>query len=163
LVSLSATGGTLRAVPSSDAHRMLCAAAWAPAENDGSCDMIFAVYRKVLVPANETPARRTLVRWETKPALVLSDAPLVREANARVNDRVILRESDVATSLDVIHSIFGCLKSASSRCRGRQMSVSPPGEKLRLAWGIEWFLRKTSTVDNQYPSTVWNSNHRLNR
>jgi hypothetical protein len=115
-------GGTLLAVPSSDPHRMLCTAAWAPAENDGSCEMIFAVRRKALV------------RWETEPALVLSVAPLVREANARVNDRVILRESDVGTSLDVIHSTFGCLNSASSRRRGRQKSVSPSGEELRLAW-----------------------------
>jgi hypothetical protein len=67
---------------------------------------MFAVRRKPLVPANETPARRTLVRWETEPALVLFVAPLVREANARVNDRVILRQSDVGTSLDVIHSTF---------------------------------------------------------
>jgi hypothetical protein len=93
---------------------------------------MFAVRRKALVPANETPARRTLVRWETEPALVLSVAPLVREANARVNDRVILRELDVGMSLDVIHSTFGCLNSASSRRRGRQKSVSPSEEKLRL-------------------------------
>jgi hypothetical protein len=99
------------------------AAAWALAENDGSCEMIFAVRRKALVPANETPARRTLVRWETEPPLVLSVAPLVREANAHVNDRVILRESDVGTSLDAIHSTFGCLNSASSRRRGRQKNV----------------------------------------
>jgi hypothetical protein len=111
---------------------MLCAAAWAPAENDGSCDIMFAVYRKALVPANETPARRTLVHWETESALVLSVAPLVREANARVNDRVILRESDVGTSLDVIHSTFGCLNSFSSHRRDRQKSVSPSEEELRL-------------------------------
>jgi hypothetical protein len=99
---------------------------------------MFAALRKAAVLANVTLARRTLVRWETKPALVLSVAPLVREANARVDDLVILRESDVGTSLDVIHSNFGCLNSASSRCRGRQKSVSPSEEKLRLAWGIEW-------------------------
>jgi hypothetical protein len=98
----------------------------------------FAVLRKALVPANVTPALGTLVRWETEPALVLSAAPLVREASARVNDLVILRESDVGTSLDVIHSNFGCLNSASSRRRGCQKSVSPSREKLRLAWGIEW-------------------------
>jgi hypothetical protein len=103
---------------------------------------MFAVRRKALVPANETPARRTLVRWETEPALVLSVASLVREANARVNDLVILRESDVGTSLDVIHSIFGCFNSASSRRRGRQKSVSPSGEKLRLAWAFEWDSQK---------------------
>jgi hypothetical protein len=79
-----------------------------------------------------------LVRWETEPALVLSVAPLVREASARVNDLVILWESDVGTSLDVIHSNFGRLNSASSRRRGRQKSVSPSEEKLRLAWGFEW-------------------------
>jgi hypothetical protein len=100
--------------------------------------MMFAVRRKALVPANETPARGMLVRWETEPALVLSVAPLVREANARVNNRVILWESDVSTSLDVIHFTFRCLNSASSRRRGRQKSVNPSGEELRLAWGIEW-------------------------
>jgi hypothetical protein len=94
---------------------------------------MFAVRRKALVPANETPARRSLVRWETEPALVLAAAPLVREVNAR-QYRVILRESDVGTSLDVIHSTFGCLNSASSRRRGCQKSVSPSEEKLRLAW-----------------------------
>jgi hypothetical protein len=100
--------------------------------------MLFAVRRKALVPANETPTWRTLVRWETEPALVLSVALLVHEANARVNDLVIFRESDDGTSLDVIHSIFGCLNSTSSRRRGRQKSVSPSGEKLRLAWAFEW-------------------------
>jgi hypothetical protein len=93
---------------------------------------MFAVRRKALVPVNETPARRTLVRWETETALVLFVAPLVREANAHVNDRVILRESDVVTSLDVIHSTFVCLNAASSRRRGRQKSVSPSEGELRL-------------------------------
>jgi hypothetical protein len=99
---------------------------------------MFAALVKALVPANVTPARRTLVRWETEPALVLSVAPLVREARVRANDLVILRESDVGTSLDVIHSNFGSLNSASSRRRGRQKSVSPSEEKLRLVWGFEW-------------------------
>jgi hypothetical protein len=138
LASLSAASGTLYALPSSDPQRILWVAAWAPAENDGSCDIVFAALRKALVPANVTPARRTLVRWETKPALVLSVAPLVREDSVRVNDLVILRESDVGRSLDVIHSKFRCLNSASSRRHGRQKSVSPSGEKLRLPWGIEW-------------------------
>jgi hypothetical protein len=97
---------------------------------------MFAALRKALVPANVTPARRTLVRWERKPALVLSVAPLVHEASARAKDRIILRESDVGTSLDVIHSNFGRLNSSSSRRRGRQKSVSPSEEKLRLAWGF---------------------------
>jgi hypothetical protein len=166
LASLSAARGTLCAVPSSDPHRILCAAAWAPAENDGSWDMMFAVRHKALVPANETPARRTLVRWETEPALVLSVAPLLREANARVNDSVILRESDVGTSLDVIHSIFGCFNSASSRRRGCQKSVSPSGEKLRVAWGIEWesFNRRqrlsTDSMELQSPAESVTSDYR---
>jgi hypothetical protein len=99
---------------------------------------MFVALRKALMPANVTPARRTLVRWEAEPTLVLSITPLVHEANARVNDLVILRESDVGTSLDVIYSNFGCLNSAASRRHGRQKSVSPSKEKLRLAWGIEW-------------------------
>jgi hypothetical protein len=99
---------------------------------------MFAVRRKALVPAKVTPARRMLVHWEIEPALVLSAAPLVREANACVNDLVILRESDVGTSLDVIHSNFGCLNFAPSRRCGRQKSVSPSKEKLRLAWAFEW-------------------------
>jgi hypothetical protein len=120
---------------------------------------MFAVRRKALVLANETPARRMLVRWETEPALVLSVAPLVREANARVNDRVILRESDVGTSLDVIHSTFDCLNSASSRRRGRQNTVSPSEEELRLAWGIEWKSRNhrqllsTGSIELLSPAT----------
>jgi hypothetical protein len=107
---------------------------------------MFAVRPKALVPANVTPAWRTLVRWDTEPALVLSVAPLVREANARVNDLVILRESDVGTSLDVIHSNFGCMNSASSRRRGRQKSVSPSEEKLRLAWTFEWDSYNSSNM-----------------
>jgi hypothetical protein len=130
---------------------MLCAAPWAPAENDGCCDIMFAVRRKALVPANETPGRCSLVRWETEPALVLSATPLVREANARVNDRVILRESDVGKSLDVIHSTFGCLNSASSRRRGRQKSVSPSEEELRLR-GLSNGLRLLA--DESYSPTV---------
>jgi hypothetical protein len=98
---------------------------------------MLAALRKALVPANVTPVRRTLVRCETEPALVLSVAPLVREASARANDLVILRESDVGASLDVIHSNFGGLNSASSR-RGRQKSVSHSEKKLRLAWDYEW-------------------------
>jgi hypothetical protein len=93
---------------------------------------MFAALRNALVPANVTPARRMLVRCETEPTLVLSVAPLVHEASARANDLVILHESDVGTSLDVIHSNFGGLNSASSRRLGRQKSVSPSEEKLRL-------------------------------
>jgi hypothetical protein len=99
---------------------------------------MFAALRKALVPTNVTPVRRTLVRCKTKPTLVLSVAPLVREASARANDLVILRESDVGMSLDIIHSNFGGLNFASSRRRGRQKSVSPSEEKLRLAWDYEW-------------------------
>jgi hypothetical protein len=95
--------------------------------------MMFAALCKALVPANVTPVRRTLARYETEPTLVLSIAPLVREASARANDLVILRELDVGTSLDIIHSNFGGLNSASSRRRGRQKSVSPSKEKLRVA------------------------------
>jgi hypothetical protein len=110
---------------------------------------MFAALRKALVPANVTPARRMLVCWETEPAVVLSVAPLVREASARANYLVILRESDVGTSLDVIHSNFGRLNSASSRGHGRQKSVSPSKEKLRLAWDYEWnSLRISVHTDN---------------
>jgi hypothetical protein len=56
---------------------------------------------------------------------------LVREANARAKDLVILLQSNVGSSRDVIHSLFLGLKSASSR-RGRQKSVSPLDEELRL-------------------------------
>jgi hypothetical protein len=97
--------------------------------------MMFAALRKALAPANVTPIQRTLARCETGPALVLSIAPLVREANARAKDLVILRESDVGTSLDVIHSHFGGLNSDSSS-RGRQKSVSPFEGKLRLVVGL---------------------------
>jgi hypothetical protein len=121
---------------------------------------MFAVRRKALVPANETPARRTLVHWETEPALVLSVAPLVREANVRANDRVILRESDVGTSLDVIHSTFGCLNSASSRRRGRQKSVSPSDEELRLR-GVS--NGNKLLADKSYHPIVSNSYHRSTR
>jgi hypothetical protein len=68
---------------------------------------MFAALHKALAPANVTPVRRTLARCETGPALVLSVAPLVREANVRANDLMILRDSDVGTSLDVIQSSFG--------------------------------------------------------
>jgi hypothetical protein len=86
---------------------------------------MFAALRKALVPVNVTPTRRTLVCCETEPVLVLSVAPLFREDSARANDLVILRESDVGTSLDVIHSNFGGFNSTSSRHRCRQKSVSP--------------------------------------
>jgi hypothetical protein len=66
--------------------------------------MMLAALRKALAPANVTPVRRTLAYCETGPTLVLSVAPLVREANVRANDLVILRESDVGMSLEVIHS-----------------------------------------------------------
>jgi hypothetical protein len=66
---------------------------------------------------------------------VRSVAPLVREANARAKDLVILRESVFGTSLDVIYSIFGGL-NFDSILRGRQKSVSPSVERLRLVVGI---------------------------
>jgi hypothetical protein len=65
---------------------------------------------------------------------VQSTALLVREANTRANDLVILHESDVGSSLDVIHSIFFSSNSDSSR-RGHQKSVSPSNERLRLVMG----------------------------
>jgi hypothetical protein len=71
---------------------------------------------------------------------VRSVAPLVREAIARANDFVILRESDIRLSLDVIHSLFFHLNSDSSR-RGGQKSVSPLDEKIRLVVGrYEWYV-----------------------
>jgi hypothetical protein len=97
---------------------------------------MFAALRKALTPANVTPVRRMLAHCATGPLLVLSVALLVREANARANDLVILRESDFGTSLDVIHSNFGGLNSDSSRRRGHQKSVGPSGEKLRLCVGL---------------------------
>jgi hypothetical protein len=110
---------------------------------------MFAALHKALVPANVTPVRRTLVRCEIESALVLSVAPLVREASAHANYLVITRESDVGTSLDVIHSNLGGLNSASSRRRGRQKSVSPSEEKLRLAWDYEWnSLRISAHTDS---------------
>jgi hypothetical protein len=69
--------------------------------------------------------------------LVCSVAPLVREANARAKDLVILRESDARLSLDVIHSIVVDSNSDSNR-RGRQKSVSPSNERLRLVGRYEW-------------------------
>jgi hypothetical protein len=47
---------------------------------------------------------------------------------------VILRESDAHVSLDVIHSILVDSNSDSNR-RGRQKSVSPSDERLRLIVG----------------------------
>jgi hypothetical protein len=117
---------------------MLCAAAWAPAENDGSWEIMFAALHKAFAPANVTPGLRTLDRCAAGVGLVRSVAPLVREANARAKDLVIRRESEVGTSLDFIHSIVTGLNSDSSR-RGRQKSVSPSVERLRLYVGDdEW-------------------------
>jgi hypothetical protein len=99
--------------------------------------MMLAALRKAFVLANVTPVWQTLARCEIEPVMVLSIAPLVREASVRANDLVILRESSVGMSLDVIHSNFGGLNSDSSRRRGRQKSVSPFEEKLRLAWDNE--------------------------
>jgi hypothetical protein len=113
---------------------MFCAAAWAPTEIDESWQIMFAALRKAFAPAKITPALRTLDRCDARATLVRSVAPLVREAIARAKDLVILRESDVGTSLDVIHSIFAGLNSDSSR-RGRQKSVSPSEERLRLVVG----------------------------
>jgi hypothetical protein len=132
--SLDAAWGTLLALPSSDTRKLFCAAAWAPAENDGSWEFMFASLRKAFAPANVTPALRRLDRCAAGVMLVRSVAPLVREANARAKDLVILHESDVGTSLDVIHSIFAGLNSDSSH-RGRQRIVSPSKERLRLVVG----------------------------
>jgi hypothetical protein len=93
--------------------------------------MIFMALRNVFAPANETPVWRTLVRRDTGATLVRSVAPLVRETNVRAKDLVILSESNVGTSLDVIHPIFAGLNSDSTR-RGLQKSVSPCEERLRL-------------------------------
>jgi hypothetical protein len=65
---------------------------------------------------------------------VRSIALLGREANARAKDLVIHLECGIGSSLDVIHPIFFGLNSDSSR-RGRQKSVSPSEEELRLGRG----------------------------
>jgi hypothetical protein len=112
--------------------------------------MIFAALRNVFAPANGTPARRVLERCDAGAMLVRSVALLVREANAHAKDLVILRESDVGTSLDVIHSIFAGLNSESSR-RGRQKSVSPSEKRLRLVMGkYEWVLCCSITIHRLY-------------
>jgi hypothetical protein len=113
---------------------MFCAAAWALATNGGSWEIMFAALRKAFTPANVTPAQRTLERSDVGAMLVRSAASLVREANARATDLVILCESDVGASQDVIHSIFAGLNFDSSR-RGRQKSVRPSDERLRLVVG----------------------------
>jgi hypothetical protein len=115
LASIYAADGTLRGLPSFDSRKIFCAADYAPTENDGSCEMMFAALCKALTPTNVTTVQRTLAHCEIGAALVLSVAPLVREANVRSNDLVILCESDVSTSLNVIHSNFGGLNSDSSR------------------------------------------------
>jgi hypothetical protein len=51
---------------------------------------MFAALCKALAPANVTLVQQMLARCETGPMLVLSTALLVREANARANDLVIL-------------------------------------------------------------------------
>jgi hypothetical protein len=107
---------------------------------------MFVALRNVFAPANGTPARRTLERCDAGAMLVRSVAPLVRKANACAKDLVILCESDVGTSLDVIHSIFAGLNSELSR-RGRQKSVSPSKERLRLVVGkYEWVLCCSITI-----------------
>jgi hypothetical protein len=103
---------------------MFCAAAWVPTINDGSWEIILAALRKAFDPVNVTSARQTLDRCDAEATLVRSVAPLVREANARAKDLVILRESDARASLDVIHSNVLDSNSDSNR-RGRQKSVSP--------------------------------------
>jgi hypothetical protein len=80
---------------------------------------MFAALRKAFAPANVTPGLRTLDRCAAGAGLVRSVALLVREANGRAKDLVIRRESEVGTSLDVIHSIVTSLNSDSSR-RGHQ-------------------------------------------
>jgi hypothetical protein len=65
---------------------------------------------------------------------VRSVALLVREANARAKDLVILPESNVGSSRDVIHLLFLGLNSDLS-CRGCQKSVSSSNEELRLGRG----------------------------
>jgi hypothetical protein len=65
---------------------------------------------------------------------VRSAALLIQEANAHTKDLVILLESDIGSSLDVIYSRFLGLNSNSGR-RGRQKSVSPSEERLRLGRG----------------------------
>jgi hypothetical protein len=121
---------------------MFCAAAWVPTVNNGSWEILFAALRKAFDPMNVTSARRTLDRCDAESMLVRSVAPLVREANARAKDLVIFRESEVRSSLDVIHSIVFDSNFNSSR-HGRQKSVSPSDERLRLVVGrYEWnFIR----------------------
>jgi hypothetical protein len=100
--------------------------------------MMLAARRKAFDPVNVTSARQTLDRCNTEATLVRSVASLVHEAIARANDLVILRESIVRESLDVIHSIVFDTNSDSS-LRGRQKSVSPSDERLRLVVGrYEW-------------------------
>jgi hypothetical protein len=151
-VSLDAAWQTILALPPSDTRKMFCAAAWAPAENDGSWEIMFAALRKVFAPANLTPVLRTLDRCAAGAMLVRSVAPLVREANTRAKDLVFCRESEVDTSLDVIHSIFTGLNSDSSR-RGRQKTVSPSEERLRLYVGEdEWYVATSTCMPPAYGS-----------
>jgi hypothetical protein len=116
------------ALPSSDSRKMFCVAAWIPTVSDGSWEMILAAVRTAFDPVNVTSARRTLDHCDTEVTLVRSVAPLVREAITRANDLVILCESDVPTSRDVIHSIVFDSNADSSR-RGLQKSVSPSDER----------------------------------
>jgi hypothetical protein len=92
---------------------------------------MLAAVRKAFVLGNITLARRMLERCDASVTSVRSAAPLVREANAHAKDLVILRESDIGSSLDVIHLRFFGLNSNSSR-RGRQKSVSPSDERLAI-------------------------------
>jgi hypothetical protein len=85
-------------------------------------------------PGEHNSRSATLERCDAKATLVRSVAPLVREANACAKDLVILRESDVGSSLDIIHSIFFDSNSNSSHC-GRQKRVSPSNERRRLVVG----------------------------
>jgi hypothetical protein len=95
---------------------------------------MLAALRKAFIPTNVTPARRTLERCDVGVMLVRSAALLVQEATARAKDLVILRESNIGLALDVIHSRFFGLNSNSSH-RGRQKSVTPSDERLRLGRG----------------------------
>jgi hypothetical protein len=102
--------------------------------------MKFAALCNAFAPVNVTPARRMLERCDVEATLVHSAAPLVREADARAKDLLILRDSDVHSSLDVIHSIVFDSNSDSSR-RGHQKSVSPSDERLRLVVArYEWYF-----------------------
>jgi hypothetical protein len=56
--------GLILALSSSYSRRMVSAAAWALAENDGSWEIMLVAFRKAFDPVNITPARRTLERCD---------------------------------------------------------------------------------------------------